>query len=183
MPITLLSRENTGLVVVDVQTKLMSVMEQKKRVVDNLKKLIHLSKLFNIPVILTEQYPRMLGSTLSEIKEAFPVYNPIQKMHFNCCAFSPFNERLKSTGLINLILTGVETHICIFQTCLSLLERGYVVHVPQDAVDSRTDENRQVGIRLMEKAGAVITSTETVIFQILEKAGTKEFKEMLKLVK
>ena len=183
MSITLLDKEHTGLVVVDVQTKLMDVMGQKERVIDNLKKLLQLSRLFNIPVLLTEQYPRMMGSTLPEIKEALPVYAPIQKMDFNCCAVESFNDRLKSAGLINIILTGVESHICVFQTCFSLLEKGHNVHVPQDAVDSRTEDNRRVGTELMEKAGAVITSTETIIFQILKRAGTKEFKEMLKLVK
>jgi nicotinamidase-related amidase len=183
MAINLLDKEHTGLVIVDVQTKLMDVMAQKERVIDNLVRLLHLSKLFNIPVLLTEQYPRIMGYTQPEIKEALPHYDPIQKMDFNCCAVESFNDRLKSLGLINILLTGVESHICVFQTCFSLLEKGHNVHVPQDAVDSRTKENRRVGIELMEKAGAVMTSTETVIFQILRRAGTKEFKEMLKLVK
>ena len=183
MAVSLLEKEHTGMVIVDVQEKLMAVMGHKEMVIDNIIRLLHLSRLYNLPIILTEQYPRMIGSTVPEIKGSLPTYDPIEKMDFNCCSVTPFNEKLKSNNLINLILTGVETHICIFQTCLSLLERGYVVHVPHDAVDSRTEENRQIGIRLMEKAGAVITSTETVIFQILEKAGTKEFKEMLKLVK
>ena len=94
-----------------------------------------------------------------------------------------FNNSLDSEGLRNVIVTGVESHICVFQTCISILERGYRVHVPQDAVDSRTDENWRVGLDLMKQAGAVITSTETVIYQILKKAGTKEFKQMLKVIK
>ncbi len=183
MSITLLSKEHAGLVVVDVQAKLMAVMRQRERVIDNLKKLLHLSRLFNLPVLLTEQYSRMMGSTLPEIKDALPACKPIDKMDFNCCAVEPFNDSLKSMGIINIILTGVETHICVFQTCVSLLEKGYIVHLPQDAVDSRTEENWHVGIELMKNAGAVITSTETIIFQILKRAGTKEFKEMLKLVK
>ncbi len=183
MPITLLDKDNTGLVIIDVQTKLMSVMGRRAEVIDNLKRLLRLAGLFDLPVILTEQYPRMLGHTIPEIKGVLAIYDPLQKMDFNCCAVESFNERLKSKGLINILLTGVETHICVFQTCVSLLEKGYNVHVPADAVDSRTRENREVGIKLMEKAGAVITGAETVIFQILKKAGTAEFKEMLKLVK
>ncbi len=183
MPIKLLEREQTGLVVVDIQTKLMNVMGNKERVLDNTLKLIHLSKLFNIPILMTEQYPKMIGPTLPEIKEALPHIAPIKKMEFNCCDVDPFMEFLKSEGLINVILTGVESHICILQTCLGLLDKGYIVHIPGDAVDSRTEENRLTAINLMEKAGAVITSTETVIFQILKKAGTKEFKEMLRLIK
>ena len=179
----LLDKEKTGLLVVDVQDKLMGVMGQKQRVVDNVLKLLHLSKIFDLPVILTEQYPKWLGPTLPEIKESLPNIEPISKLHFNCCDVDAFTNRLESEGLEKIIITGVESHICVFQTCLSLLERGYVVHVPQDAVDSRTEENWRVGLGLMSKAGAYITSTEAIIYQILKKAGTKEFKEMLKLVK
>jgi len=183
MPIKLLTSEQTGLVVVDIQTKLMKVMRQKERVADNTLKLIHMAKLFDIPIVVTEQYPKMIGPTLPEINEALPDTTAIKKTEFNCCDVDPFMQALKSDGLINVILTGVESHICVLQTCLDLLDKGYIVHVPRDAVDSRTEENWLMSLNLMEKAGAVITSTETVIFQILKKAGTKEFKEMLRLIK
>ncbi len=179
----LLNREKTGLLVIDVQEKLMQVMGQKQRIIDNIIKLLHLSTLFNFPVILTEQYPKWLGSTVHEIKEFLPAYEPINKLHFNCCEVDAFNDRLDAEGLRNIIVTGVESHICVFQTCVSILEKGYKVHVPQDAVHSRTDDNWRVGLELMKKAGALITSTETVIYQILGKAGTREFKKMLKILK
>lgn len=179
----LLDTKDTGLLVVDVQDKLMQVMVRKQRVVDNIVKLLHLSKLFNLPVILTEQNPKWLGPTLPEIKKNLSVYEPISKLHFNCCDVDAFTNRLESEGLKNIVFTGVESHICVFQTCLALIERGHEVHVPQDAVDSRTDENWHVGLELMKQAGAYVTSTESLIYQILEKAGTKEFKEMLKMVK
>jgi nicotinamidase-related amidase len=183
MPVKLLGKEQTGLVIVDIQKKLMDVMGKKDRVLDNTLRLIHLAKLFDIPIIMTEQYPKMIGPTLPEIREALPETAPIVKIDFNCCAVDPFMQALKSDGLINIILTGVESHICVLQTCLDLLDKGYIVHVPRDAVDSRTEENWLTALNQMEKAGAVITSTETVIFQILKKAGTKEFKEMLRLIK
>ena len=179
----LLDRENTGLLVVDVQEKLIQVMGRKERVIDNIIKLLQLSKLFTLPVIITEQYPKWLGSTLPEIIEYLSSYEPITKLHFNCCDVEGFNKRLNAEGLKNIIVTGVESHICIFQTCVSILEKGYQVHVPQDAVDSRTEENWRVGLELMKKAGALITSTETLIYQILKKAGTNEFKKMLKIIK
>ncbi|MFH1490955.1 MAG: hydrolase [Pseudomonadota bacterium] len=178
----LLEREKTGLLVIDVQEKLMPVIGHGQSVIDNIIKLLHLSKCFALPRFLTEQYPRWLGSTVPEIREQFSE-EPVTKMHFNCCEVDAFNERLKSEGLAQIILTGVESHICIFQTCFSLLEKGVQVHVPQDAVGSRTDEDRRVGLDLMNRAGAVITSTETVIYQLLKKAGTKEFKTMLKMMK
>lgn len=183
MKVRILNKEHTGLVIVDVQVKLMEVMRRRQSVIENLIRLLRLSRLFGLSVTLTEQYPRMMGTTLPEIKDVLPAYEPVEKMDFNCCTVEEFNYRLKSTGPKTIILTGVETHICILQTCITLLEKGYNVFVPQDAVDSRTEENWRVGLRLMKQAGAVITSTETVIFQLLERAGTKEFKEMLKIIK
>ena len=183
MPISKLDKEKTGLLIIDVQEKLMQVMGRRQRVADNITKLVLLSNLFDFPVFLTEQYPKWLGPTLPEVAESLPAYQPISKLHFNCCDVDAFNNCLDSEDLRNVIVTGVESHICVFQTCVSILERGYRVHVPQDAVDSRTDENWRVGLDLMKQAGAVITSTETVIYQILKKAGTKEFKQMLKVMK
>jgi nicotinamidase-related amidase len=179
----LLEKANTGLIIIDVQEKLMQVMGRKQSIIENIKKLLLLSKLFKLPVILTEQYPKWLGSTVPEIIESLPVYKPISKLYFNCCDEEAFNEQLNSVDLKTIILTGVESHICIFQTCTSLLEKGYQIHLPQDAIGSRTNENWHVGIELSKKAGAFITSTETVIYQILKKAGTKEFKQMLKVMK
>ena len=161
----------------------MPVMGRQEKVTENILRLLHLSNLYNLPLVLTEQYPKWLGSTLPELKEVLTSYDPIEKLHFNCCDVDTFNTRLESEDLTNIILMGVETHICIFMTCISLLEKGYKIHVPQDAVDSRTDENWRVGLELMREAGAMITSTETIIYQILNKAGTKEFKEMLKKIK
>jgi nicotinamidase-related amidase len=179
----LLNQENTGLLIIDVQEKLMEVMGRKQEIVENIIKLLHLSELFNLPLILTEQYPRWLGPTLKEIQEFLPAYEPITKMHFNCCDVDAFNDRLEGERLQSVIVTGVESHICVFQTCICLLQRGYAVHVPQDAVDSRTDDNWRVGLELLREAGAFITSTETIIYQIMGKAGTKEFKKMLKILK
>lgn len=178
-----LNKEKSGIVIIDTQSKLMAVMRRKNTVVENIIKLLRLAKLFNMPVLLTEQYPKMMGTTLPEIKDALPAYDPVEKMDFNCCDVDYFNNRIEAAGLETIILAGVETHICILQTCLGLLEKGCHVHVPQDAVDSRTEENQRVGLDLMRQAGAVVTSTETVIFQILKKAGTKEFKEMLRVVR
>ena len=104
-------------------------------------------------------------------------------MDFNCCEADDFNRRLESLYVENIILAGVETHICVFQTCFSLQKQGLQVHVPQDAVDSRTDENRRIGLGLMRDAGAVVTSTETIVYQVLKKAGTKEFKTMLRMIR
>lgn len=161
----------------------MAVMGQRQRVTDNVLKLLHLAKLFDLPTLVTEQYPRWLGPTLTEVQDVLPVYAPIEKLHFNCCDVDLFNERLAAKEQQNIIVCGVEAHICVWQTCASLLNRKYTLHVPQDAVDSRTAENWQVGLQLLQTAGAIVSSTETIIYQILQKAGSKEFKSMLKLIK
>ena len=183
MAISLLDKEDTGLVIVDVQEKLMGVMGQRERVVDRVSKLLHLARVFQLPVILTEQNPQFLGVTLPVVQESLPGYEPIEKLHFDCCAVDAFNDAIERKALRNIILAGVETHICVFQTCISLLERGFGVHVPHHAVDSRTEANWQIGLSLMQEAGATITSTEAVIFQILKEAGTAEFKALLKTIK
>jgi len=183
MTISLLNKEDTGLVVVDAQEKLMQVMREPERVVDRMIKLLHLAQVYDLPVILTEQYPKWLGPTLPPIQEALPGYDPIEKLDFDCCRVDLFNTRLETAALKNIILTGVETHICVFQTCVSLLKKGYTVHVPHHAVDSRTEDNWHIGLSLMKEAGAVITSAETIIFQIMKRAGSQEFKEMMKVVK
>ncbi|MBW1803147.1 MAG: isochorismatase family protein, partial [Deltaproteobacteria bacterium] len=123
----LLSRESTGLLVVDVQEKLMPVMGKKQRVIDNIITLLKLSKIFELPVILTEQYPKWLGPTIPEIREHLLDVEPFTKYHFNCCDAEGFNDPLDSGGFKNLIVTGVESHICIYQTCVSISGRGYQV--------------------------------------------------------
>lgn len=183
MTVSLLEREKTGLVIIDVQEKLMEVMGNPDRVADRIVKLLHLARVFDLPVILTEQYSKWLGPTVPSVRESLSRYDPVEKLDFNSCSVDLFNRRIEEAGLRNIILTGVETHICVFQTCVSLLERGYSVHVPHHAVDSRTGDNWNIGLSLMREAGAVITSAETIIFQILKKAGTPQFKQMLKTIK
>ncbi len=179
----LLTAHGTGLVLVDVQEKLMAAMHRKELVSGNLGRLIHLARVFDLPLVLTEQNPQGLGRTLPEIRKLLADYAPIEKLDFDCLQVAEFKQRLSDGALENIILAGVETHVCILQTCVPLLQHGYTVHVPQDAVDSRTQENWQVGLGLMGAAGAHITSTETLIFQLLQKAGTDRFKDLLKVVK
>jgi len=179
----ILNKDDSILVIVDIQESLANVMSERKKVVENSLHLIEISKLLNIPVILTEQYPKGLGHTVNEIKEALPSYAPFEKMTFDCCKGPAFLENIGNLKKKNIILTGMETHVCILQTCLSLLKNGYKVHLVKDAVCSRTKDNFIAGIEMMRDAGAVITCTETVLFQLLEKAGTEEFKAISKRIK
>jgi len=169
MPVTLLEHGQTALILLDFQEKLVPVMAQSQRTIDNVAALIHLSDLFHLPVILAEQYPTWLGSTIPEIKKALPAHDPRAQTAFNCCEAEGFNERIEAEKVRNILLLGLESHLCVFQKCFSLLKQGYMVYVPQDAVASRQKENWRAGLDLMKEAGAVITSTEDVVYQIHNK--------------
>ncbi len=178
-----LEADEVVLVIVDIQERLAAVMDERKKVVDNCLHLIELSKLLNFPVIINEQYPKGLGPTVSEIKEALQPYEPLEKLTFSCCKGPSFSSRLSQAGRKKIILVGMETHVCVLQTCIGLLDAGYTVHAVSDAMCSRTRDNFQTAIEFMRAAGAVITCTETVLFQLLEKAGTEEFKIISKRIK
>lgn len=179
----LLDKDNAVLVIIDIQDRLASAMKVRDEVVNNCQHMIELSKMLNIPIVVTEQYPKGLGQTVAEIKDALPSYQPIEKLTFNCCEEPAFLREIKKLNRENIILTGMEAHICVLQTCLGLLNEGFNVHVVRDAVCSRAKENWKTGIEFMRDAGAVITCAETVLFQILKSAGTEEFKAISRRIK
>ena len=178
-----LDKKEVVLVIVDIQERLTEVMAERQKVIDNCLHLIEAAKLLNIPVILNEQYPNGLGPTVSEIKEALQPYEPLEKVTFSCCRGDEFMNRIASAGRKKVILVGMETHVCVLQTCIDLLGKDYMIHVVQDAVCSRTGNNFRAGIEFMRNAGAVITCTETVLFQLLERAGTDEFRTISRRIK
>lgn len=178
-----LDKTNAALVIIDIQDRLAAAMKVKNEVTKNCLHLIELSKMLNIPIVVTEQYPKGLGRTLVEIKEQLPVYQPIEKLTFSCCEEPNFLNEIKKLDKMSIILTGMETHICVLQTCIGLLREGFNVHIVRDAVCSRAKENWKTGIEFMRDAGAAITCTETVLFQLLKVAGTEEFKAISKKIK
>ena len=178
-----LNKEDAVLVVVDIQERLAAVMSERKRVIDNCIHLIEAAKLLGIPIILNEQYPKGLGPTVTEIKDALQSYEPLEKVTFSCCRGAKFLGDLKNKGRRTVMLIGMETHVCVLQTCIDLLREGYFVHTVSDAICSRTEDNFRTAIEFMRDAGAVITCTETVLFQLLERAGSEEFKVLSKRIK
>lgn len=178
-----INKDDSVLVIIDIQDRLASVMDVRDQVILNCSHLIELTRIMDIPIVLTEQYPRGLGQTVKEIRDILPVYKPIEKLSFNCCDERPFLEEIKGLQRKNIILTGMETHICVLQTCLGLLKEGFNVHIVKDAVSSRKKENWMTGLEFMRQAGSVITCTETVLFQMLKIAGTEEFKAISKRIK
>lgn len=178
--------DDSVLVVVDVQERLLAAMrpEDQATVARNVPILIRAAWVVGVPVIVTEQYPRGLGATVETVREAIPAGAPvIEKLEFSCARSSAFSAALEATGRRTVVLCGMETHVCVLQTTYDLRAQGYSVHVAADAVSSRTPDNRQIGLDLARQMGAVITSTETVTFQWVGRAGTDEFKAISRLVK
>lgn len=180
-----LERDKTVLVVIDVQEKLCVAMDEKvlKQLVKNISIMIESAAELNIPVFLTEQYVKGLGATLSELKGKAATAPCYEKMTFSCCGSAEFVNALKSTGRSQVIITGMETHVCVLQTVIDLREAGLDVHVVKDAVMSRSKQNWQTAVEAMTLAGAIPTCTESALFQLLKVAGTDEFKKLSKLVK
>ena len=181
----LLRPDQTALIVVDLQQKLVPAVSDSARTVDNAKKLLTAAQILGIPTLLTTQYERGLGPTVSEIAEASPGVETIDKVCFGCFGSSDFRQTLyaRVPSGSALLIAGVEAHICVLQTALGALEAGYPVHVVADAVSSRTEDNRRIGLERMRDAGVTITSTETAIYELLGDSKREEFKRMLPLLK
>ncbi|MGO9612051.1 MAG: hydrolase [Dissulfurispiraceae bacterium] len=178
-----ITRHNSILALIDIQDKLAAIMKSRDELVENCLHLIEIATLLKMPIVLTEQYPKGLGRTVEKIIKKLPVYEPFEKLTFSSCEERKFSDALRQHDKKTVILTGMEAHICILQTCIGLLEKGYDVHLVCDAVCSRTENNWKMAMEFMRDAGAVITSTETVLFQLLKNAGTDEFKIISKRIK
>lgn len=181
----LLRAEQCALVVIDIQEKLLPPIFEKERLLRNAQLLLRLAKIVNLPVLAAQQYTKGLGPIVPEIASLLPSGAGFEKMEFNCFGCDEFTSAVKALprDRNTLLLCGMETHICVTQTALSALNSGYLVHVASDAVGSRAEWNWKVGLRRMEAAGAVISSTEMIIYELLHNSGTPAFKEMLKNLK
>jgi nicotinamidase-related amidase len=179
----MLSIENTALVIIDIQEKLFRVMNEKERMLDNTRKLIQGSRVLGIPVLLTEQYPKGLGRTVPEIKELILEIAPIEKLSFSCCGDSSFIEALKGMNRKQMLISGIETHVCVYQTAADLINTGYEVQVVADCVSSRNRENRDVALQKMRDMGIGVTTMEMALFELLKTADSDKFKAISQIVK
>ena len=177
--------EQCALIVVDIQEKLLPPIWQKEQLVRNSQLLIRLAGILKIPALVTTQYARGLGNTVPEIASLLPECSPIDKLLFSCFGSDVFCSLLKRLpGQRNtILLCGMEAHICVTQTALAALREGYLVHVAADAVSSRTESNWRIGINRMRDAGAVISSAEMMIYELLRSSGAPAFREMLPYLK
>ncbi len=175
-----MSRGDSGLLVIDVQTRLMDKMADRTRVIANIARLIDGARVLGLPVQATEQYPKGIGPTVPELAARLP--ERPEKLSFSCCSLSDVAERFRTRGVHRVLLAGIETHVCVQQTALDLLADGFHVYVAADAVTSRKELDRDVALRRMEHAGVVLTTTEAALFEWTEHAGTPEFKQISRLV-
>ncbi|MGA6982723.1 MAG: hydrolase [Candidatus Sulfotelmatobacter sp.] len=177
--------DRCALLVIDIQDRLLPPIFQKEQLVRNSQLLIRAAGVLKLPAIVSTQYAKGLGNTVSEIASLLPETEPIDKNLFSCFGSDVFCNLLKRLpGNRNtLLLCGMESHICVMQTALAALREGYVVHIASDAVSSRTEWNWKIGLDRMNAAGAVISSTEMMIYELLRSSGSTAFKEMLPYLK
>lgn len=179
----MLNRENALLLIIDVQGKLATLMQDTEAYLANLKIMIQGAKILGLPILWAEQIPEKLGATLPEIASLLPDQAPIAKTSFSCLGNKQLNRAIADSGRDQILVTGIETHICVYQTVQDLTQQGKETHIVTDAVASRTEANKQLGLKKMTDAGALLTSTETCLFELMKVAGTEEFRQVAKLVK
>jgi nicotinamidase-related amidase len=180
----MLQTDNVVFVLIDVQGNLALAMHNKDTLLDNLKKLIQGLHILNIPIIVTEQYPKGLGATLPELAALLPPHTPtLSKIHFSCCGDDTFVQTLAAHHRRQVLVAGIEAHVCVYQTTADLLQRGYAVEIVTDAISSRTADNRELGLAKMQQLGAGITSVEMALFELMGIAGGDQFKQIQKIIK
>ncbi|MFZ0692965.1 MAG: hydrolase [Alphaproteobacteria bacterium] len=179
----LLKRERSCLLVIDVQERLMTAMNEGARLIANTALLVKAARRLGVPVLVSEQYPKGLGPTLPELSALAPGESVVTKMEFSCTEAPGYRDRLKATGRDQAVLAGIEAHVCVLQTALGLRTLGYPVFVVADAVASRRPASVALALDRMREAGCSIVTAEMVVFEWLGRAGTPEFKELSALVK
>lgn len=179
----MLTTEDTVLVVIDVQEKLSNMMFEKERLLDAAERLVRGIRALDVPVIWLEQNPVRLGATVPEVAAALDGLKAIPKMSFDCCQSEAFASSLARCGRRQVLVAGIEAHICVYQTVAGLLARGHEVHVVSDAVSSRTEANRSLALARLRDLGAAITGVEMALYELLRVAEGERFKAILRIVK
>ena len=179
----MLQIHNCCLVVVDVQGKLAQLMYDKQALFKRIQILIKAAKILDIPIIWCQQCPDSLGPTVPEIAQLLAGNEPIDKAAFSCCGSEEFSARLNELARQQVVLCGIEAHVCIYQTAVDLLRKGFGVDVIAEAVSSRTAENKQIALSRMARQGVNISCTEMALFELLKTAEHPQFKQIAKLIK
>jgi len=179
----MLTIENSLLVVIDIQGNLAQAMHDKQSLFENLKKIISGAQILNVPIIVTEQIPQKLGPTLPEVAELFADFQPIPKASFSCCGEPEFMKKFNAIGRTQILLTGIEAHVCVYQTAIALKSLGYEVDLLADCISSRIAENKRIAIERMKTEGIKLTTAEMALFELMKIAEGEKFREMVKVVK
>jgi nicotinamidase-related amidase len=180
---TLFSPQKSVLVVIDVQGKLAYLMHDKARLFRHIEALIKTAQYLDIPIIFTEQAPEKIGSTVPEISHLFPSQVPLIKETFSCCGSATFSSALTKLKRKQIIICGIETHVCVYQTVADLIRQKYDLQVVADAVSSRTNENKDIALARMTALGVDITSTEMLATELLRTSKHPKFKNVLSLIR
>ncbi|PQO44292.1 hydrolase [Blastopirellula marina] len=177
----LMSKSDTALLMIDLQERLAPVIDQSELIVENVERLFLTAQMFDMPILGTEQYPKGLGPTVEPLKSMLP---PLpEKLTFSACGVEGLLKDLAKRAIHKLLLVGVEAHVCVQQTALDLIAAGFDVYIAVDAVGSRFPLEKDIALRRMESAGAVLTTTEATMFEWCERAGGEHFKELSRLVR
>ena len=178
-----LEAKKSVLVLVDIQERFRPLIHQMDKVIANTRRLVQFCGGMNIPIVVTEHYSLRLGVTVTELRSLFTEFEPVEKIHFSCCGCREFQTRLETLGRSQVILCGIESHVCIYQTALDLMRTDRQVAVVTDAVSSCSASNREIGLHAMAAAGVQLMGTQMAMFEILREAGTPEFKAVAGLLK
>lgn len=177
------SSHNAVLLVIDIQGTLAGLMHEKDALFKNAAGLIQAARIFDMPVLLTEQVPEKIGPTVAEIARFFGNDRPIVKKSFSCCGEAAFLKQLTALNRHEIIVTGIETHVCVYQTVCDLMERCYAVQVVADAVSSRSESNKQSALEQIRSLGVAVTNTEMIICELLKTSDHPKFREIIRLIK
>ncbi|SDT96157.1 isochorismatase family protein [Desulfobacula phenolica] len=175
--------DNTIMLLIDVQGQLSQLMHEKEKLFKSLEVMIQGMKILGVPVIWMEQIPKNLGPTAEAVSKCMVGETPIEKFSFSCCGEPQFMEKFKKAGRNQVLLTGIETHICVFQTGYDLINQGCEVQVVSDCVSSRIKENKEIGIQRLVQSGCRVTCVEMVFFELMRAAQGDQFKQIVKLIK
>jgi len=175
--------QDTGAVIVDYQEKLLSVVSDAQTVVAKSKILLSGLGILGIPMVVSEQYPKGLGPTIAELADLIDNFTPIEKLTFSCCGTEPLMDAIKRMKRKNIIVCGVEAHVCVLQTVIDLASMGYVPIWVHDCVGSRNPLDKELALWRAQQAGAIVTSAEAILFELTREAGTDTFRAISKLVK
>ena len=175
--------DQSAVLIIDIQEKLLPHMQEPQLLIENCQKLIKGLTVLNVPLVITEQYPKGLGATVEPVRTLLPECKPLEKISFSCCADESFNSALAELKPKYVIIAGIEAHVCVLQTVVDLIERKYQPVIIADCISSRRLNDKVIAVQRMFQEGAIISTYESILFELCRQAGTEKFKIISKIVK